>query len=97
MDAETSARSQAILCRVRVPQLRAAHGKRRGPDSLERARPREQESLTGHASKPQQLRHLLLLLDALGNGLEAERFTEHHDGAGNIRAIAGFGEAGYER
>ena len=64
---------------------------------LERSRAGEQETLAGDAAELEQLRHLLLVLDAFGDRLEAERLAEHHDRARELRPVVLLGQPARRR
>src|SRR5215469_12121646 len=87
---------EVLVACLRRPERIPACGERASGELLERGRLGEQEPLAGHAAERQQRRDLRLELDALGHGLEAERLAERDDGARELGAVVGVGQAADE-
>ena len=83
-------RLPTVACCRRSSARRAANDD--AVTALSEARAGEQESLAGDAAELQQLRHLLFVLDALGDRFEAERFAEHHHGARELGPLVLLGQ-----
>src|SRR6185295_11254232 len=95
-DAEAAGRGQAAVDRLRTAPLRADVRIRHRGDGLERARARKQEALARDAAELDELGDLRLVLDALGDRLEAECLAEHDDRARELRPVVLLGQAADE-